>query len=503
MEDANKLKELGNSQFKAGNFGQAIEMYTQAIKMHPDATFYSNRAACFAALKKYNEVIEDCEEALKLDNKFVKVYLRAGTACIKLGRLNEAQKYLSDGLAVDPKEKALSTENDTLLLLISYKNNIDHHIASRDFADASRKLDLLIDKCELSYDLYRKKVEVLCFMGDTQKAMAFLREKEYTFMNYNESMYQYLQALVARYKNAFEEAKRYLLASIRRDPDNDLLKSAFKLIKLIEETKQKADTLFKQLKYKEASDTYEEVLNLDPHNKLYNSVILSNQATCYMSLKDNAQALKLLKKAVEYNPKNAKAFFKKAEVEFNLEDYESAEQSIRRAKTIDPSLNLNERLKNYSQLAKKAKQKDFYKILDIQKTATPADIKKAYRKMAMKYHPDKNQGSKEEQDTAEKKFKEISEAYNVLSDENKKQRYDMGAYDPTGSSNDFSHGHNFGDMFGGDDHPVFQMFFGPGSSNSFNFRSQQSQSNRSNMKDQFFSNRGDPFGFNFGGFKKQ
>ena len=67
-----------------------------------------------------------------------------------------------------------------------------------------------------------------------------------------------------------------------------------------------------------------------------------------------------------------------------------------------------------------AKQ-DFYEILGVQKNATAAEIKKAYRKKAIKYHPDKNPDDKE----AEEKFKKAAEAYEVLSDENKKARYDQ------------------------------------------------------------------------------
>uniref|UniRef100_UPI0040579242 DnaJ C-terminal domain-containing protein n=1 Tax=Candidatus Electrothrix sp. TaxID=2170559 RepID=UPI0040579242 len=63
---------------------------------------------------------------------------------------------------------------------------------------------------------------------------------------------------------------------------------------------------------------------------------------------------------------------------------------------------------------------EYYKILGVDKTATAAEIKKAYRKLAQKYHPDKNPDNKE----AEAKFKEISEAYAVLSDEKKRQEYD-------------------------------------------------------------------------------
>ena len=500
MERANQLKEQGNAQFKSGNFVKAIELYTQAINTHPNVVYYSNRAACYFSLKKYKETIADCEKAIELDPTFIKVYFRSASAYIKLGYLKEAQQKLDQGLAVDPHERSLQTEKDTVMLLISYKNSLDHHIGAAEFQDASRKLDYLIEKCEMAYEFYRKKVEVLCCLGDTDKASAFLREKEYTLKNYNESLYYYLQAMVARYKNSFEESKRLLTNGIRMDPDNDLLKSSLKLVRKIEEAKQRADGLFKQGKHREAISAYEEILKLEPYNKIYNAVILSNQASCYIVLKDNATALKLLKKACEYNPNYAKAFFKKSEVESALGDYESAEQSIRRAKTLDPSMNVHAKLKSYSQMAKKAKNKDLYKILEVDKKASAADIKKAYRKLAMKYHPDKNQGSAEEREIAEKKFKDISEAYNILSDEKKRRQYDMGGYEATGSTQDFAQHHaGFEDMFGEGGHPIFQMFFGPGSSNSFNFRSQAGGRRQPNMNS-FFTQQG-ASGFENFGFK--
>src|SRR5713226_6231097 len=65
-------------------------------------------------------------------------------------------------------------------------------------------------------------------------------------------------------------------------------------------------------------------------------------------------------------------------------------------------------------------EKDYYEILGVKKTATEDEIKKAYRNLAKKYHPDKNKGNKE----AENKFKEVSEAYAVLSDKEKREQYD-------------------------------------------------------------------------------
>ena len=68
-----------------------------------------------------------------------------------------------------------------------------------------------------------------------------------------------------------------------------------------------------------------------------------------------------------------------------------------------------------------ASKRDYYEVLEVSKTATSDEIKKAYRKLAIKYHPDKNPGNKE----AEEKFKEATEAYEVLIDDKKRQAYDQ------------------------------------------------------------------------------
>src|SRR5471030_1284978 len=65
-------------------------------------------------------------------------------------------------------------------------------------------------------------------------------------------------------------------------------------------------------------------------------------------------------------------------------------------------------------------KRDYYHVLGVERSATPEEIKKSYRKLAVKFHPDKNPGDH----TAEEKFKELSEAYDVLSDEQKKAAYD-------------------------------------------------------------------------------
>lgn len=100
-------------------------------------------------------------------------------------------------------------------------------------------------------------------------------------------------------------------------------------------------------------------------------------------------------------------------------------------------------------------KRDYYEILGVSRTASPEEIKKAYRKLAIKYHPDKNPDNKE----AEEKFKEAAEAYNVLSDEQKKSRYDQFGHAGMGGAGGFGGASGgmsmedifaqFGDLFGG------------------------------------------------------
>ena len=119
-----------------------------------------------------------------------------------------------------------------------------------------------------------------------------------------------------------------------------------------------------------------------------------------------------------------------------------------------------------------AEKRDYYEVLGVSKTATPEEIKKAYRKMAVKYHPDKNPGDK----AAEEKFKEAAEAYEVLSDAQKRQRYDQFGHAGMGGAGGFGGGgmnmedifSQFGDLFSewGMGGGGFSSFFGGGSSSN-------------------------------------
>ena len=158
-------------------------------------------------------------------------------------------------------------------------------------------------------------------------------------------------------------------------------------------------------------------------------------------------------------------------------------------------------------------KKDYYEVLGVKKEATADEIRKAYKKLAIKWHPDKNPDNKEE---AENKFKEISEAYSVLSDPEKKKEYDNrdtanfqgfefnSNFDPFTVFQDFfKHSNGFGDMGFDDDFQDFNMndnhfrTFGRGNHSNIEKHFEEIRKRMANMHmGGGFSNNHFPRGFN-------
>lgn len=142
-----------------------------------------------------------------------------------------------------------------------------------------------------------------------------------------------------------------------------------------------------------------------------------------MQLKDYKSAISDCTRALSLDPSYIKARKTKARALGESGDWQTAVneyKSIAESHPEEPGM--AKEIRNAELELKKAKRKDYYKILGVEKDANDNEIKKAYRKLAIVHHPDKNP----DDESAAERFKDVGEAYETLSDPEKRQRYDSG-----------------------------------------------------------------------------
>jgi len=162
--------------------------------------------------------------------------------------------------------------------------------------------------------------------------------------------------------------------------------------------------LFKEGKLDETLVKYDEIIALDPYNRFFNSKIYGNMSTIYIKKSDLKSALKYATKSVDFDKKFAKGFFKRAEINTMLENWDDAERDYRTANGLDSTLNLQGKIKEAQKKVKDYKKnRDFYKVLGIDRNATKSEINKGFRKQSLEWHPDKQTDADSKRE-AEKKI---------------------------------------------------------------------------------------------------
>lgn len=499
---ANKYKEQGNKEYKAGNFMQAIEHYTKAIAQRKDKTFYTNRAVCFFNLNKFSKCISDCNEAIKVDPTFAKAYWRKADAQMVTGRLKEALETINTAIERKADDETIRKKLNEVKVQISYLDDYEAAWAKKDLDTCLRKIECILENCTHYKEMIFKKIEILAYQGKGQEAIDMINKYKVEYSS--ESEFKWLMGLVYVYKGSTDQGIELWKQGAQENQDFPKFRESVKKYKQANELKEEGTKLFKDHKYELALQKYRQAAEVDEFNRAFNAAAYMNIGTCLAKLNKHKEAIREFSKSIECNPTYAKAYLKRSDSYEKTDNFVAAEQDLRQAQHNDPSLNLDNDIRQLSKKAKQQSKKDYYKLLGVEKTATEAEIKKAFKKKTLELHPDRHADkSEEEKKEAEAKFKEANEAYSVLSDPKKKQQYDMGAYDANGGGGggDFEGFHGFpggggggmqfdlsdlfggmggGGMGGGGGHPFFSMFgggmpggFGGGKGGKTNFTFRQ------------------------------
>ncbi|KAE8245312.1 hypothetical protein A4X13_0g5989 [Tilletia indica] len=474
VEEAEKAKGRGNDAFKAGKYEEAIEAYSDAIKSAPtEPTYYTNRAAASMSLKRFSPALADCQLAANLspNGPNAKTLLRLARCQFALGSLDDAERSLERIVGPSTSSPGLEPDNQQAKSVLAQVKATKTHFRqfesyrdSKSYSFASIALNKTIQAVEvppLPWKIARTKLLLsqasTSASSQDKLSQAHSSAVELLRANVSNSDCNHLYANVQYAMGNLAQAIKYAQESLRLDPDSTSARSLFKRCKKLESTKEAGNAAFKAGNLDEAIERYTETLELAKEDEsvrpsAFLATVHTNRATVYSkqtkydeAIKDASSAVDMDASFVKAKRVRARAYIASKQFEEGIRDLEAAieeaDHGTRERQT------LVEEKRNAERAQKMSLRKDYYAILEVEQTATDAEIKKAYRKQSLVHHPDK--GGDEEQ------FKLCNEAFSVLSDSTKRQRYDAGADldGPGGMEDAFGGGGggveiNLADLFG-------------------------------------------------------
>jgi DnaJ homolog subfamily C member 3 len=212
---------------------------------------------------------------------------------------------------------------------------------------------------------------------------------------------------------------------LHSDPEHKGLKKLFRQVKKLIKFMDNAAKEMEQGAYEDAVEDWKSALEVDPAHATLNKDLWYQLCLSHFHLQQMEKATKACERVIKIASDHAAAHAKISEALLGLEKYEDAVRFAKRASELDQQF---QEIYNRAEAAlKQSKNKNFYKILGITRTATIKEIKKAYRRQALEWHPDKHADKEESiREEIHAKFHDIAQAYEILSNEDLRARYDRG-----------------------------------------------------------------------------
>ncbi|KAI1502683.1 hypothetical protein F5X99DRAFT_149229 [Biscogniauxia marginata] len=424
-DEAEGHKSIGNKFFKERQYANAIKSYTNAVNLVPNsATYLSNRAAAYMSNHQYEAALDDCSRAVDLDPHNAKFLLRLARIYTSLGRPDEAMTTFGR-IQPAPSAKDMAAAREMLHHVKAAQDALDRGTSGSMALHALDQAEKLLGtgtskprKWQLMRGYAYLKMGGVNSLGEAQNvAMSLLRQNSQD----PEALVLRGRALYAQGDN--EKAIQHFRKALSCDPDFKDAVKWLRTVQKLDRMKEEGNTEYKAGRWQAAFDKYSAALDVDRGNRGTNSKLLQNRALCRLKLKQYAEAVADCDRAISLDPHYMKARKTKANALGQAEKWEDAVREWKSIQELDPEdRSIAKEIRKAELELKKSQRKDYYKILGVPKDADDNAIKKAYRKLAIIHHPDKNR----DDEAAAERFKDIGEAYETLSDPQKRARYDSG-----------------------------------------------------------------------------
>lgn len=436
---ADALKDASDA-INSGQSSLAVDKLDIVLELNSlDTLSLFKRAVLCIALGRYEKALKDLDNLLLIKPNHSQGLLQRAKIYILYGKLNEA---LVDAQASDSKDE-LVAEIQQLSLTIQNLNQ----------ANDSNQISLLssvIQKCPLAVEYRIRRADIYSNLGDSE--MAIVDYSRVVQLKPDDLQIFIKLAKLRLSIGEIGNSINTLKDCLRSDPDQKECKSLYRELKKIN---KKLDSLHDAVEKKKVVTAKDLLLNDQLianveklGSKSLNGRVYGYACKVFTELKKNEEASSWCKKAVDAAPQNAEYNGLLADCMVLMEEYEDAMNLYKKANELDPQNHVyKEGYQKAQRLMRQAGRRDYYKILGVPRSASQRDIKKAFRKLAQIWHPDKYRGDLPKE-KVEAKMGEINLAYEVLSNEELRTRFDNGDDPNDQESNMFGGGHQFGG-FGG------------------------------------------------------
>ncbi|GAB2210128.1 hypothetical protein Drorol1_Dr00015386 [Drosera rotundifolia] len=495
-----KWRLRGNQAYKAGEMSQAEDLYTRGLNcvpslempglnMKPLVLCYNNRAAARMGLGKVRDALGDCLLAISCDPEFHKARIRAGNCHLMLGEVELAMQHFNrilesaNGVCLDRQVMFAASEGiQKGQKVMNHMSRSAELIKIKTSEATTEALSLITEAlliCPHSERLLEMKAKTLCLLRKYMEAI-HLCDQSFAFAEKN-----FAGGLPERQMEGGSGCPEILdVKSWRQDivvkchfhlgrldsvvgrlqkqgcgtDDQELLHPLVATIRELQKHKNAGNEAFQSGKHAEAVVHYTSAISSSTESRPFAAICFCNRAAAYQALGQITDAIADCCLAIALDENYPKALSRRATLHEMIRDYNQAADDLQKVVSIlekkapdkeesgsksDKELRqVRRRLSSVESEAKKGIPLDLYLILGVKRSDPAAEIKKAYRKAALRHHPDKacqalvrSEGGDDGQlwkdiadlvhKDSDKLFKIIGEAYQVLSDPEKRSEYDL------------------------------------------------------------------------------
>lgn len=417
---AGKLRSGSDEAMSNGDYPKAVSYLKKAVEKEPDNAYNFFKLYKLRHRKrKYVDALEDIAQASRLDADKYRSY--KAQLLVQLGQCDRAvEEYNLMGKNKDPAKMQIAVN------CLNAIETAEKAFLDKDYEAAAKFFQSALGFVEVfSPDLVFPKAQSLFFIGDHYGCISETGKLLKHLPNHVDA-YQ-LRGDAYRRLGEHEQAILHYREGLKLDPEHKGSKEGHKLLKAIDRKKKKGDEAFESRDFKIAVEKWTEAINVDPTHDAFNLPLLLRISKAHSNLGDHDRAISIVNEQLD-KEESIETFWALGEAQTAADKYEEAVHTYRKAAELaednaEMKGQAQQKLQEAQVALKQSKEKNYYKILGIPRNANKKEIKKAYRDLALEWHPDKNADNLEE---AEKKFMEIAEAYEVLSDEELKGKYDRG-----------------------------------------------------------------------------